>query len=452
MSLSKTFRLAGLLAAFYALCRAAGPAPLYKLLYSPPVSANIGYMYAILEAEPGVFYVLSTWESNAFGPSIFSITGAGKLQVIHSFPPYTRMASMVQGVNGTLYAPAQLNPSASSGYFSMDLRGKGVHEISMPASWSSALKSLATPSGVYDIVGQFKDNVTTSAFARIADKETLTILHRFSAADGFPYGGANLAYAADGNIYGIATQQENGVSPGFVFRLTPAGDYSRLVSLPELPRAATAFPLISASDGNLYGTFGKGGKNGTGLLYRVTLSGQYQLVADFPPKGLRDPWTLMQAADGNLYGTTNLNQIFRYNLANSQLAMVLQLEPNGTQGKCGCLLVEGMDGKLYGLAPYGGSYPGIGAVFSLDIGLPKPKPVVSEIYPASGPSNRKVVLWGNYLLGVTSVTFNGVPAAIFSSTSTNSIEVTVPARAATGPVAVTTVNGSFSTTRNFTAP
>jgi hypothetical protein len=157
----------------------------------------------------------------------------------------------------------------------------------------------------------------------------------------------------------------------------------------------------------------------------------------------------MQAADGKIYGTTNLNQIFRYDPATRALTDVYQLASDGSQGKCGCVLVEGTDGKLYGLAPYGGNYPGIGAVFSLNIGLPKPQPVVSDFYPASGPVGQKVTLWGNYLLGATSVTFNGAPSHSLSTNLTQSIKVTVPSGATSGPVMIATANGSFTTSASF---
>jgi hypothetical protein len=109
-----------------------------------------------------------------------------------------------------------------------------------------------------------------------------------------------------------------------------------------------------------------------------------------------------------------------------------------------------MDGKLYGVTPIGGNYPGIGAVFSLNIGLPKPKPFITGLYPSSGPVGQRVILWGNYLLGTNSVAFNGVPATSAVATSAQSVLVTVPAGAATGPVTITTANGSFTTGQNFT--
>ncbi len=126
------------------------------------------------------------------------------------------------------------------------------------------------------------------------------------------------------------------------------------------------------------------------------------------------------------------------------------MDAGGSQGHCACILVEGMDGKLYGAAPNGGNYPGQGAVFSLDIGLPKPTPTVSGLYPPSGGVGLKVLLWGKYLLGATSVTFNGVPAAGIKVTSVQSVTAAVPAGATSGPVSITTPNGTFTTTTNFT--
>jgi hypothetical protein len=158
----------------------------------------------------------------------------------------------------------------------------------------------------------------------------------------------------------------------------------------------------------------------------------------------------MQAADGNLYGTNVYNQIFRYNFSKKAIELVYDMDVEGSQGHCACILVEGSDGKLYGAAQNGGNYPGMGAVFSLDIGLPKPAPTVSGLYPPSGAAGLKVLLWGNYLLGATEVTFNGLPAAEISVTSVQSVIATVPPGATSGPVTVTTPNGSFTTTTNFT--
>ena len=122
---------------------------------------------------------------------------------------------------------------------------------------------------------------------------------------------------------------------------------------------------------------------------------------------------------------------------------------NGSQGQCVCVLIEGMDGKIYGTAARGGQV-GDGTIFSIDIGLTPPKPFVTEIAPPAASPGAQVLLWGRYLLGATSVSFNGVPASFVTSTSVQSVRVTVPDGATTGPVTITTANGSYTTTDNFT--
>jgi uncharacterized protein (TIGR03437 family) len=70
--------------------------------------------------------------------------------------------------------------------------------------------------------------------------------------------------------------------------------------------------------------------------------------------------------------------------------------------------------------------------------------------PDSGATGQKIILWGSHLLGATSVSFNGVPAAAFQVNSTQAVVAAVPAGATTGPVTITTANGSFTTTQSFT--
>ncbi len=438
------------------VCGAQGVAaqqPVYKLLYSPPPSdSNLGGFYELSEGKPGLFYILSAWTGGTTGASIFTVSGAGVFKPIYSFPPQTTMNRFVQTTNGELYGSAFTNvPPYPIFYFSMDPFGKNLQEYPFPSPWAPGFETtVAPPAEMYDLVGEPGSSGHTQwAFARVSQSGQITILHQFTTSEGVP------AYTAiilgpDGNFYGIGAQSPVGISPTFIYQFTPAGAYSRILTFPQVP-SYDALPIVAATDGNIYGTFAKGGVNNTGLIYQATLSGQLHVQASFPAS-ISSPRTLMQAADGDLYGTTVYNQIFRYNLTTHALTLVYQMDVAAAQGECPCALVEGTDGRLYGAASNGGPYPGMGAVFSLDIGLPKPLPAVTGLYPSSGAAGQKVLLWGNYLLGATSVSFNGVPAQYIGVTSIQSVWATVPAGAATGPVTVTTPIGSFTTTTNFTVP
>ena len=69
--------------------------------------------------------------------------------------------------------------------------------------------------------------------------------------------------------------------------------------------------LIQASDGNLYGTAGRGGNaqncNTCGTIFKITLGGTLTTLhnfAGFPTEGSLPVGGLVQASNGIFYGTT----------------------------------------------------------------------------------------------------------------------------------------------------
>jgi len=431
-------------------CAAAAQTPKYQVIYVPPsLSAPGGNPSNLFEVQPGVFYFLAVRQTNTFGAAIINVAAGGASpKQIYEFPPSTSIDSLEQAANGVLYATAYL-PTRSSAIYSVQASGGKPQQFPYPAGWGFVSPLIVAPNAMYGTAGMDQGSSEAFGFSEVSETGVVRILGQIPTGGGFPNFQNYPIYAPDGNFYGVGNQQQHGISPGLIYRFTPTGAYSQLLTFPHFPTGGASLPLVAGSDGNLYGSFSNLGTNGTGEIYQATLSGQFKAVASFPATGMSQPRSLLQAADGNIYGTTNFNQIFRYNLASHALTLAYQLNSGSVQGKCECQLIEGMDGKLYGVTPNGGP-TGLGIVFSLDLGLPKPLPLVSGIFPSSGAVGQKVILWGNYLLGATSVTFNGTPAVSPVSTSVQSILVTVPAGATTGPVTVTTGNGTFTTTQNFT--
>jgi hypothetical protein len=76
-------------------------------------------------------------------------------------------------------------------------------------------------------------------------------------------------------------------------------------------------------------------------------------------------------------------------------------------------------------------------------------PVITSFTPTSGLPGTLVTINGSNFTGTTSVKFNGVNAASFSVISDNRIQTTVPASATTGPIRITTPDGSDTSVNNF---
>jgi hypothetical protein len=76
-------------------------------------------------------------------------------------------------------------------------------------------------------------------------------------------------------------------------------------------------------------------------------------------------------------------------------------------------------------------------------------PVVASFAPTSGAAGTSVTVTGSGFTGASAVTFNGAPAT-FTVNGDTSISTKVPSGATTGPIAVTTTNGTGTSLTNFT--
>ena len=105
--------------------------------------------------------------------------------------------------------------------------------------------------------------------------------------------------------------------------------------------------------------------------------------------------------------------------------------------------------ELGGTISGGGKKFADGTVWILDAGLPAPTPALAAFTPASGAVGSVVTIRGNNFVGTTAVTFNGVSAS-FQVLNRQFISATVPAGATTGPIKVTNLGGTTTSTQSFT--
>jgi uncharacterized repeat protein (TIGR03803 family) len=216
---------------------------------------------------------------------------------------------------------------------------------------------------------------------------TEQVLYSFnpSIGDGY-YPFAGLIFDAAGNLYGTTSAGGGNGGQGTVFELTPAqgGGWTEkaLYSFTGYPDGGNPRSgLIFDAAGNLYGTTFRGGTDGAGTVFELTLSkgGGWteQVLYTFTGMDGRQPYAgLIFDAAGNLYGTTSGGGTIGY-------GTVFELAPkagggwteqvlyNFGSGSDGAFpqaaLIFDAAGNLYGTTEEGGTngYNGYGTVFEL---------------------------------------------------------------------------------------
>lgn len=183
---------------------------------------------------------------------------------------------------------------------------------------------------------------------------------------------AALIEGSDGDFYGTT---EFGDFHGTVFKLTPSGEFTTLVTFTgdkgENPGSHPFGALVEGPDGNFYGTTREGGADGQGTIFKTTPSGTFTTLVQFTGNGATNKGSspgagLLLASDGNFYGTTesgganDLGTVFRLvtNGTAAGTTLTTLVEFTGTTGVTrGSLpvaaLVEGSAGVFYGVTGFG---------------------------------------------------------------------------------------------------
>ena len=398
-----------------------------------------------VEGSPSVFYGISGSVTTVG----FSITPQGLMTILASFPSGQNIQSLfVAGSNGLFYSSVQLSDDPAS-VFSVTSK-PGQQHVYPPQELGAALNQSLPDGDFLAVATELVGTVIQYYIATVDVNGVVTAVAQFppnELTDTLPI------RANDGNYYGLA--EPTTASTGYVFRVTPSGAMTTLHSFPS-GTFLDSFPapLLQADDGNLYGVAPQAGANGAGIIYKLTLDGQYTLLYTFPDLNSGGPTALIEGSDGNLYGATlgtfvdgGFGQFFRISKSGEFESLYSLSEP-ARDGVCMCNMVLGSDGIIYGTTQ-GGGLTGAGAVFALDVGLPKPRPWAKEFGPQSGPAGTRVRIWGSNLLS-PSVQFNGVPAVAVAGSGPNYVWATVPVGATTGPITVTTPGGTNTTHASFT--
>lgn len=415
----------------------------------------------LVQGFNGNFYG-TTYSGGANGEgTVFEITPAGTLTVLHSFGSQTNdgtrpYAGLVQATNGNLYGTT----------YSGGANGYGTVFQITPDGALTTLYSFCALANCADgadpaagLIQANNGNFFGTTFGggtngdgtvfEITTTGKFTTLHSFDLSDGaFP--NAPLVQAANGNFYGT-TSAYGANFYGTVFQITAGGQLSTLANFDWTNGAYAYDGLVQATNGNFYGTTTEGGTGNNGTVFEITSSGTLTALYSFCSlsncaDGEIPFGALIQATNGDLYGTATEAGA----AGEGHFGTTFQITPTGALSTLynfcslsGCTdgeqpeaaLLQATNGTFYGVTAEGGA-SGDGTVFSLSLGL---GPFLKTL-PSSGKVGSRVTILGNGLLNATRVTFNGTAATI-TVDKNSEIRTTVPAGATSGTVEVTTANG-----------
>jgi uncharacterized repeat protein (TIGR03803 family) len=265
---------------------------------------------------------------------------------------------------------------------------------------------------------------------KLTAAKKLTVLYSFDATgatkDGTnPYAG--LVQASDGKFYGV-TSAGGMNAAGTLFQITSAGVYSKLYDFVQATGSLPTTTLRQHTNGKLYGEATTGGAAGHGALFSFDL-GLKPFIIVKPSFGV--PLQTVDILGGGLLGTKSVK--FNGQLASANIFSDTYITSDvAFQATTGFVTVAIAHSTLKSNQKF------------------RVIPVVLSFSPGSGGVGSPVVITGNSLTGATKVTFGGVKATVFTVNSYTQVTATVPAKAKTGKIQVTTPGGAGSSPTDFT--
>jgi uncharacterized repeat protein (TIGR03803 family) len=438
----------------------------FNVLYNAPGGNQISYPVgeAIAQGRNGDMYTTAEEGGTIYG-SLFSFTPAGTVTIVDdtSFGYFT-VSGAVEGADGDLYGSDQDGGTVICG-----TAGCGrVYKVS-PTGVLTVLHNFAGTDGqdphappILGANGKYYGTAPNSAAGNgistaysVTSTGTFTLLHTFTSAEGqYVYGG--LVQGSDGNLYGVsATGGANGF--GTIFKMTTAGAITVLHSFTGTDGNGSYWPLIQATDGNYYGVTYSGGANNEGVVFKITATGTYTLLYSLNNAngdGQGPNSSLVQGTDGKLYGVTAQGPSGVYGTIFSVTTtgtFKLLHTFSGTDGENpGSPLIQDTNGIFYGTTTGGGNVTtcdgGCGVIYSLNTNAS----AFISLGTTSGKVGSQVGIFGQGFSSSSVVKFNGVAATSVTRTGTTYLTATVPAGASSGSVTVTTGSTTLISSKKYT--
>jgi uncharacterized repeat protein (TIGR03803 family) len=290
--------------------------------------------------------------------------------------------ALVEGPDGRLYGTTVAGGFHGRGtVFAVDASGivETIHEFNGADGAAPRGALVVSGNTVYGTTSEGGAlNLGTIFKLSLTPGATLETLLAFNGFNGsFPQSG--LLTASDGNFYG--TTQTGGPvgfgQQGTVFRL--AADGSSFATLYSFDGANGALPygsLIQTADGSFYGTTERGGAADLGTVFQIPPGGPVTTRASFTGANGAFPRDgMIEASDGDFYGTTveggadGFGTVFRLPRHGDLLETLVTF--SGGNGKFPRGGLRELGGFLYGTTQEGGAN-GVGTLFRFDKNSPAP--------------------------------------------------------------------------------
>src|SRR5258706_8912168 len=409
-----------------------------------------------IQGRDGKIYGCS-FDPKGTAGSIFSLTAGGAMKTIYTFdftngsdPTGLTLAS-----DGNFYGTAANSGSGTYGTLFRITSAGAITVLHDFLSGSDGAGPTSPPIQGSD--GSFYGTTTGAAgifqstIYKYSTSGTFTTIFQFTDTQGNLPGSA-LIQGSDGNLYGTAL--EGGTSnKATIYKISTSGSLLYNSSFPADGKSGV-YPsgLIQASDGNFYGTTYYGGNvgQGNGTVFKMDQNGVVSVLYNFSGStgGANPSGGLVQATDGNLYGTTSAGGTYGYGtifrISTAGRFKTLYSFSTAVGENPSSAPMQRTSGLFYGSLPFGSKY-GYGAIYSLDMGL---APFVTFVLP-TGKVGQTAQILGQGFTGTTSVTFQGVAATSFSVKSDSYMTAVIPSGATTGPVVVTTPSGKLTSNKAF---
>jgi uncharacterized repeat protein (TIGR03803 family) len=256
----------------------------------------------LVQANDGNFYGVTSSGGPFDGGTIFRMTPAGGVAVVHAFGApgdgYSPHAALVQASDGTLYGTTLEGGAFGFGtvfrvaldgtftllhWFSGGLTDGRFPSGALVEGADGYLYGTTEEGGLSYFHGQQLPNngVGRGTVFRVSPVGDVTIVHSFRGGSQDASGPVGIVRAADGNFYG--TSRSGGLicdygdydfcGPGTAFRMSPDGAVTLLhLWTAALEGSGPSQPVL-ASDGTFYISFSSGGAMGSGTIFRMDATG-----------------------------------------------------------------------------------------------------------------------------------------------------------------------------------